>query len=111
MIRRPPRSTRTDTLVPYTTLFRSGQVAGLCLGIEIDCGEALFARPQAGSLSPAEWNVVVDARGRKLDHHHPGLGARHEIMRVAPGRCDTSRRQAELNVIGDSERFLVLCDT
>src|SRR3546814_6678864 len=24
MIRRPPRSTRTDTLVPYTTLFRSG---------------------------------------------------------------------------------------
>src|SRR3546814_12744458 len=25
MIRRPPRSTRTDTLVPYTTLFRSLQ--------------------------------------------------------------------------------------
>src|SRR3546814_3945658 len=27
MIRRPPRSTRTDTLVPYTTLFRSAEVA------------------------------------------------------------------------------------
>src|SRR3546814_15506054 len=26
MIRRPPRSTRTDTLFPYTTLFRSGQL-------------------------------------------------------------------------------------
>src|SRR3546814_13607849 len=26
MIRRPPRSTRTDTLFPYTTLFRSGRV-------------------------------------------------------------------------------------
>src|SRR3546814_7830418 len=26
MIRRPPRSTRTDTLFPYTTLFRSGWV-------------------------------------------------------------------------------------
>src|SRR3546814_11538402 len=25
MIRRPPRSTRTDTLCPYTTLFRSGR--------------------------------------------------------------------------------------
>src|SRR3546814_9315191 len=25
MIRRPPRSTRTDTLLPYTTLFRSEQ--------------------------------------------------------------------------------------
>src|SRR3546814_10716490 len=27
MIRLPPRSTRTDTLFPYTTLFRSGEVA------------------------------------------------------------------------------------
>src|SRR3546814_5319880 len=29
MIRRPPRSTRTDTLFPYTTLFRSPMLAGL----------------------------------------------------------------------------------
>src|SRR3546814_1874217 len=28
MIRRPPRSTRTDTLFPYTTLFRSGEESG-----------------------------------------------------------------------------------
>src|SRR3546814_4087980 len=28
MIRRPPRSTRTDTLFPYTTLFRSPSMAG-----------------------------------------------------------------------------------
>src|SRR3546814_19249567 len=27
MVRRPPRSTRTDTLFPYTTLFRSGWTA------------------------------------------------------------------------------------
>src|SRR3546814_10396641 len=30
MIRRPPRSTRTDTLFPYTTLFRSDVVDLLC---------------------------------------------------------------------------------
>src|SRR3546814_20142207 len=29
MIRRPPRSTRTDTLFPYTTLFRSHQLLAL----------------------------------------------------------------------------------
>src|SRR3546814_3991671 len=29
MIRRPPRSKRTDTLFPYTTLFRSAVLAGL----------------------------------------------------------------------------------
>src|SRR3546814_1511171 len=34
MIRRPPRSTRTDTLFPYTTLFRSiWSVLGWFLGI------------------------------------------------------------------------------
>src|SRR3546814_20757227 len=33
MIRRPPRSTRTDTLFPYTTLFRS-----LCLQTAALCG-------------------------------------------------------------------------
>src|SRR3546814_10872577 len=30
MIRRPPRSTRTDTLFPYTTLFRSRSCAEAC---------------------------------------------------------------------------------
>src|SRR3546814_7002587 len=36
MIRRPPRSTRTDTLFPYTTLFRSHGIARIlvnCAGI------------------------------------------------------------------------------
>src|SRR3546814_2138366 len=31
MIRRPPRSTRTDTLFPYTTLFRSHRISILSL--------------------------------------------------------------------------------
>src|SRR3546814_3907714 len=31
MLRRPPRSTRTDTLLPYTTLCRSGEAAGAAL--------------------------------------------------------------------------------
>src|SRR3546814_18491830 len=32
MIRRPPRSTRTDTLFPYTTLFRSARGGGRLAG-------------------------------------------------------------------------------
>src|SRR3546814_15448585 len=35
MIRRPPRSTRTDTLFPYTTLFRSVQRAQLGREVEV----------------------------------------------------------------------------
>src|SRR3546814_16703336 len=38
MIRRPPRSTRTDTLFPYTTLFRSRA------GREVDVVDVLGAR-------------------------------------------------------------------
>src|SRR3546814_3897909 len=38
MIRRPPRSTRTDTLFPYTTLFRSKLSKGWCENGNIVCG-------------------------------------------------------------------------
>src|SRR3546814_17579911 len=39
MIRRPPRSTPTDTLFPYTTLFRSGRAAG---GLRSQVAASLF---------------------------------------------------------------------
>src|SRR3546814_19537840 len=35
MIRRPPRSTRTDTRFPYTTLFRSGFDLAVITGLDI----------------------------------------------------------------------------
>src|SRR3546814_9909178 len=40
MIRRPPRSTRTDTLFPYTTLFRSAEHRG--------CDSGRLARARRG---------------------------------------------------------------
>src|SRR3546814_7196540 len=40
MMRRPPRSTRTDTLFPYTTLFRSAAIADAA-GIELYGGTML----------------------------------------------------------------------
>src|SRR3546814_7522204 len=47
MIRRPPRSTRTDTLFPYTTLFRSP--ASLGQGLE----SRLLLHQRSGEWSPA----------------------------------------------------------
>src|SRR3546814_13597727 len=38
MIRRPPRSTRTDTLFPYTTLFRSSVYATVYLPVPSEMG-------------------------------------------------------------------------
>src|SRR3546814_10621651 len=56
MIRRPPRSTRTDTLFPYTTLFRS-RTSGL--GGQLDRGDlqpgyGLFPLGHGGHATVAE---------------------------------------------------------
>src|SRR3546814_20067763 len=50
MIRRPPRSTRTDSLFPYTTLFRSGFADGV----------AAVLKPRSGTLDT--WNKTRDCQ-------------------------------------------------
>src|SRR3546814_16431422 len=57
MIRLPPRSTRTDTLFPYTTLFRSD-------AIDLDTGKVIgrivgLAEQQGVAWLPAEHELVV----------------------------------------------------
>src|SRR3546814_14729801 len=46
MIRRPPRSTRTDTLFPYTTLFRSWDRSQFPDGVRFEHRDALDAVQQ-----------------------------------------------------------------
>src|SRR3546814_4945691 len=48
MIRRPPRSTRTDTLFPYTTLFRSFSVSPPAKSFLIAC--SANGTPKSGEL-------------------------------------------------------------
>src|SRR3546814_1797131 len=48
MIRRPPRSTRTDTLFPYTTLFRSPFRPDPRLGKPPEAGVDPIGRPPLG---------------------------------------------------------------
>src|SRR3546814_10814156 len=67
MIRRPPRSTRTDTLFPYTTLFRSGRAANR---IFADGASAVFSSAgtpltrirlssnHKGNSYPRDWRVA-----------------------------------------------------
>src|SRR3546814_13090994 len=53
MIRRPPRSTRTDTLFPYTTLFRSVRVDRTGRGTTADdAGGACGCRRRSRHRSP-----------------------------------------------------------
>src|SRR3546814_9488856 len=76
MIRRPPRSTRTDTLLPYTTLFRS------CLGFQQVRFAQHFAEigEDAGGGAP---DVIV-AVGIGVEE---ALGAaKHPAVQQAAGR-------------------------
>src|SRR3546814_10445587 len=57
MIRRPPRSTRTDTLFPYTTLFRSWTT--LLLESVRECG----GQPQCRRLRQIGVGQIRDAAG------------------------------------------------
>src|SRR3546814_18079045 len=60
MIRRPPRSTRTDTLCPYTTLFRAGGFA--------DDGKSVVDEEVAADLHPGV-NVDGGQKPREVVHH------------------------------------------
>src|SRR3546814_9339694 len=57
MIRRPPRSTRTDTLFPYTTLFRSGHIPVTAINsailvfaaVLLDADQVVFSNERSAS--------------------------------------------------------------
>src|SRR3546814_9673245 len=70
MIRRPPRSTRTDTLFPYTTLFRSARLRGrLPPGGGRDGGFGALSAHQRGG-----------AAGRRSEEHTSEL---QSLMRIS----------------------------
>src|SRR3546814_1777779 len=73
MIRRPPRSTRTDTLSPYTTLFRS---AFAPQPLDLKTGDSIrFTRNdrEAGRVNGGRGEVIaVDEQARTVTIHTPG---------------------------------------
>src|SRR3546814_18250399 len=64
MIRRPPRSTRTDTLFPYTTLFRSG--AGCRPGRSVYAEALPCRKPRTAWLTKR--GILPVSSGRSEEH-------------------------------------------
>src|SRR3546814_13702504 len=77
MIRRPPRSTRTDTLFPYTTLFRSFHILDL-LWCECRSSRAGAKVPSA-SLRGSSRNGVQENVVRRLPVEAEGPGGIIEL--------------------------------
>src|SRR3546814_9089335 len=81
MVRRPPRSTRTDTLFPYTTLFRSGGDGLLALVGEHPVDELLAEIGlHAGALLRADQDDAV-----LVEHALVALDGHFEVAFVAEG--------------------------
>src|SRR3546814_19416730 len=64
MIRRPPRSTRTDTLFPYTTLFRSRHGGGCGAARVVQQARVAFLRHGARHIGIAAALFQQDPRAR-----------------------------------------------
>src|SRR3546814_4491651 len=75
MIRRPPRSTRTDTLFPYTSLFRSHERLG-----GSDGGRTGAVRGRASRASRPARPVADQRRGRRSEEHTSEL---QSLMRIS----------------------------
>src|SRR3546814_9864330 len=124
MIRRPPRSTRTDTLFPYTTLFRSSRrnrggngcrgkpgqgkeismrrgfgLAALALWTGLACGaEPTLAQKQAqAKKQQAELRAQIESLQKEIDSSELSRrDAANELKAYKAALSSTSRRLAEL---------------
>src|SRR3546814_12861216 len=94
MLRLPPRSTRTDTLAPYTTLFRSDAATDLEVVVLADGG--CVARIVADH--PRHQHARLD-RGHRLVHHALLLGVVANLD-VADEREILAERMAYEAVVG-----------
>src|SRR3546814_8719568 len=76
MIRRPPRSTRTDTLFPYTTLFRSPAAS---MGSSVVQGGDLGAQMIAGK--PPRY--PVESRRKREQRSEEHTSELQSLMRIS----------------------------
>src|SRR3546814_10232386 len=112
MIRRPPRSTRTDTLFPYTTLFRSGaaceSVLGACKCCTGSCRvgssaqmairSLLSLNGPASNIRPIQTGVYDDPAEASQSGHrsHHAVASRRAGVPGADGQARSEEHTSEL---------------
>src|SRR3546814_18631927 len=96
MIRRPPRSTRTDTLFPYTTLFRSGASSGF-----VPTPDAKLVYGYFGSNTLGYTDAALQAQTYTYKHLLPPLNLAYQVdndivLRFAPA---TVMQRPDMNLL------------
>src|SRR3546814_10899314 len=105
MIRRPPRSTRTDTLFPYTTLFRSLRCRGPANSHDSAApGRQAKSDTATGKIIDRTQSICGDermAQKRRSDERRDSRGGRierrqsHRYIEFMPARRGITDRRSE----------------
>src|SRR3546814_8422881 len=102
MIRRPPRSTRTDTLFPYTTLFRSVEQLASRHRRAAWC-EILHTGPRLQfdfQIRPGDDQLVIAKLEQEIRQHWQGLTSLADTDNCRPCRSEehTSALQSLMRI-------------
>src|SRR3546814_8577717 len=95
MKRRPPRSTRTDTLFPYTTLFRSCGTSLSCTGAPDDASMLI---PEAALICRKDKRSAMASHCQLSMHHSPGTPATVTTFPAGRSEEHTSELQSLMRI-------------
>src|SRR3546814_3347629 len=97
MLRRPPRSTRTDTLFPYTTLFRSLQMLHVAEGRRRDrqAQHQIGGPPEILLRHRRERGLVVGQEVRSEEH----TSELQSLMRISYAVFCLKKKKQQTNII------------
>src|SRR3546814_5257538 len=96
MIRRPPRSTRTDTLFPYTTLFRSDQGIKDVDEVGSVGSAASVASASLAPVSGSGSSGLGRERGRRSEEHTSEL---QSLMRISYAVFCLKKKKPQANKV------------
>src|SRR3546814_5300837 len=121
MIRRPPRSTRTDTLFPYTTLFRSTfrQIpsGGALTNLKIRIGRAVMTELEAAAIREADpkkarsYMALAEGEAKESLRSEEHTSELQSLMRISYAVFCLKKKTYEHSKFSSSARMFSTCNS